>query len=67
VTRRDLELVATTIRTLPLAIERRGMVAVCFANSIAAQMSSFDRWKFYSAAGVADHIKSTTETNNDKA
>lgn len=50
--RRDLELIADTIRTLALAEERRNLVAISFANSIAAQMGGrFNRWKFFQRCG----------------
>lgn len=51
-TRRDYELVADTIRQLPLADTRREVVAIAFADSFAAQTGTrFNRWKFLQRCG----------------
>ena len=50
--RRDLALISRTIDSLPLADERRAMVALRFADSIAAEHPSFNRAKFFSACKV---------------
>lgn len=48
-TRRDYQLIARTIRNLPLAPERVEVIALAFDASIAAEYPSFNREKFLTA------------------
>lgn len=48
-TRRDFQLIARTIRNLPLAPERIAVIADRFAASIAAEYPAFNRAKFLEA------------------
>lgn len=48
-TRKHFELIAATVRTLPLSYEERALVAAAFAERLASQNARFDRARFLRA------------------
>lgn len=64
--RRDFELIAKTIRNLPLAPERIAVIADRFETSIAAEYPSFNREKFLKACGCSVSNDVSTDGNDER-